>query len=107
MGGSFFLVLNTSGFAPQTRFFRVSYLLIEERLDGPRLNTMDVFSIASDEGRKALGTMKAIAYVDINAEGTLMKFAETVAIKRSLPVRIFATIAEAEGWLMGKVANSL
>ena len=77
-----------------------SYLLIEERLEGPRLNTMDVFEIASKESSRALGVFQAIAHVDINAEGDLMEFAETVAVNRALPVRTFATIAEAEKWLM-------
>ena len=77
-----------------------SRLLIEERLEGPRLNTMDVFEIASKESGRAFGVFKAIAHVDINAEGDLMEFAETVAVNRALPVRTFATLAEAEKWLM-------
>ena len=77
-----------------------SRLLIEERLEGPRLNTMEVFEIASEESRRAFGVFKAIAYVDINAEGDLMEFAENVAVNRALPVRTFATLAEAEKWLM-------
>ena len=79
-----------------------SRLLIEERLEGPRPNALEVFEIASEESRSALGILSAIAYVDIYAEGDLMEFAETVAINRALPVRIFATIAEAEKWLMNQ-----
>jgi hypothetical protein len=44
--------------------FRV---LIEERLEGPRLGTMDVFQIAADGSSRAHGTFEAIAYVDVNA----------------------------------------
>ena len=77
-----------------------SRLLIEEGLEGPRLNATQVFEIASKESRRAVGVFKAIAHVDINAEGDLMEFAETVAVNRALPVRTFATIAEAERWLM-------
>ena len=76
-----------------------SRLLIEERLEGPRLNTLDVFEIALEESRRAVGVLSAIAHVDINAEGDLMKFAETVAVNRALPVRTFPTVAEAEEWL--------
>ena len=72
--------------------FRV---LIEERLDGPRLNTLDVFQIASEGSANAGGILKAIAYVDVNAEGDLMKFAETVAVNRALPVVVFSTVADA------------
>jgi hypothetical protein len=77
--------------------FRV---LIEERLEGPRLGTVDVFKIAADEGRKTLGIVKAIAFVDVNAQGDLMQFAETVAANRGVPVRVFRTVPEAEQWLV-------
>jgi len=79
--------------------FRV---LIEERLDGPRLGTLDVFQIASEESSKAEGLLKAIAYVDVNAEGNLMQFAETVAVNRGLPVVVFSTVADAEKWLLSE-----
>ena len=77
--------------------FRV---LIEERLEGPRLGTTDVFELASEGARKTFGTIKSIAYVDVNAEGDLMSFAETVAVNRSMPVKVFQTVAEAEKWLL-------
>lgn len=76
--------------------FRV---LIEERLDGPRLDICDVFEIASEGSGRASGTMKAIAYVDVHAVGDMMKFAENVAVNRGLPLAIFPTVAEAEKWL--------
>lgn len=77
-------------------------VLIEERLEGPRLSTFDVFSIASQGALQAIGKMKAIAYVDVNAKGSLMHFAETVAVNRALPARVFSTVAEAENWLLSK-----
>lgn len=75
-------------------------LLIEEHLEGSRLDTMSVFDIASKGGDSSHGLFSAIAYVDINAEGELMDFAETVAVNRGLPVRVFQTVIEAEKWLM-------
>jgi len=77
-------------------------VLIEERLEGPRIDTINVFQIASEGSRQAMGFFKAIAYVDVNAEGDLMKFAETVAVNRSLPVRLFSSVADAERWLAEK-----
>ena len=74
-------------------------VLIEERLTGPRLNTLSVFDIANEGSDEASGYFDAIAYVDVYAEGELMKFAETVALNRGLPVRVFATVADAEKWL--------
>jgi hypothetical protein len=75
-------------------------VLIEERLEGPRLGTMDVFHIVSEGSSKAIGMLKAIAYVDVNATNDLMKFAETVAVNRALPVAVFSTVADAEKWLL-------
>jgi hypothetical protein len=76
-----------------------SKVLIEERLDGPRLRTVDVFEIATHGSRHAAGALHAIAYVDVNAEGDLMQFAETVAVNRTLPVRVFPTVDAAGQWL--------
>ena len=79
--------------------FRV---LIEERLDGPRLGTLDVFQIVSEASSKADGILKAIAYVDVNAESNMMQFAETVAVNRGVPVVVFSTVADAEKWLLNE-----
>jgi len=75
-------------------------VLVEERLEGPRIGAMDVFQIAAQGSSKASGTFRAIAYVDVNADGNLMKFAETVAVNRGIPVAVFATVADAERWLL-------
>jgi hypothetical protein len=76
--------------------FRV---LIEEHLEGPRLKTLDVFEVISKGSNQALGLYTAIAFVDLNAEGDLMKFAQAAAVNRGLPVSIFSTVAEAEQWI--------
>jgi hypothetical protein len=73
-------------------------LLIEERLEGPRLEAMDVFTISSEGSMKVLGLFEAIAYVDENM-GEMRDFVETVAVNRGLPIATFATIPEAELWL--------
>ncbi len=75
-------------------------VLVEERLEGPRLGTMDVFLIVAEESVKARGTVKEFAYVDVNAEGDLMPFAETVAVNRGMRVAVFSTVADAEKWLL-------
>jgi hypothetical protein len=79
--------------------FRV---LIEEHLEGPRLSTMGVFQIASEGSSRVQRQFEAIAYVDVNADGDLMNFAETVALNRGLPVKVFSSVSEAEKWLLGK-----
>ena len=77
-----------------------SRVLLEERLEGPRLGTMPVFEIAAKGSSRALGVIGAFAYVDVNAVDDSMKFAENVAVNRGLSVAIFSTVAAAEAWLL-------
>jgi hypothetical protein len=84
--------------------FRV---LVEERLEGPRLGTLDVFEMVSSGATRFLGTLKAMAYVDANAPGReMMQFAENVAVNRAFPVRMFPTVAAAERWLEAEQQRS-
>ena len=76
-----------------------SYILIDERLEGPRLDAMDVFAIASNGSMDALGELDAMAYVDRDM-GPMAEFAETVAVNRGMPVAVFGEVAEAEEWLL-------
>jgi hypothetical protein len=73
--------------------------MIEERLEGPRLGIVDVYRIVSEGTVRALGQIEMIAYVDVNAEGDLMKFAEDVAVNRFLRVAVFSSVSDAELWL--------
>ncbi|MGA8051714.1 MAG: hypothetical protein WCA09_16165 [Burkholderiales bacterium] len=83
-----------------------SRVLIEERLEGPRLAATEVFDVASGGAARGAGQLPVIAYVDVYAEGTLMKFAEDVAVNRGVRVRVFATVAEAALWLRQLSADS-
>src|SRR5215472_548746 len=77
--------------------FRV---LIEERLEGPRLGTLEVFEMVAAGSERFLRTLKAMAYVDVNARSAEMtRFAENVAVNRGFPVKVFHTVAAAEHWL--------
>ena len=85
--------------------FRV---LIEERLEGPRLGTLDVFEIVSSGSTRYLRTLKAMAYVDVNARSQeMMQFAENVAVNRAFPVRVFPTVLAAERWLQAEQQQSI
>jgi len=76
-------------------------ILIEERLTGARLGTVEVFAIVSGRSTRVAAQFDRIAYVDVHAEGNLMGFAEDVAVNRAVPVKLFATVVEAEQWLAG------
>ncbi|MGH8129352.1 MAG: hypothetical protein ACRES3_00670 [Steroidobacteraceae bacterium] len=78
-------------------------VLIEENLTGRRLETWDVYQIASEGSSSARGLFKSVAYVDVNASGELVKFAETVANNRGFPMYLLASVADAENWLAGKM----
>jgi hypothetical protein len=85
--------------------FRV---LIEERLDGPRLGTLDVFEMVSTGSTRFLRTLQAMAYVDVNAHSQeMMQFAENVAVNRAFPVRVFPTVLAAERWLEAEQQQSI
>ena len=80
-------------------------VLIEERLEGPRLGAPDVYAIASEGSERAVGTFRDIAYVDVNAQGGLSQFAVDVAYNHSLPVTLFRTVAEAEKYLLDRAGR--
>ena len=80
-------------------------VLVEECLEGARLPTSDVFAIVMEESSRARGVFQAIAYVDVNAGGDMMKFAENIALGRGMPVRLFANVVDARRWLEDESAK--
>ena len=76
--------------------FRV---LIEERLTGPRLALKDVLEIVNSAQEKAAGRFPTIAYVDVNATGPGMEYAEAAAAMRGMTMQLFPTVDEARRWL--------
>ena len=81
--------------------FRV---LIEEQLEGERLNAMEVFTIASEGSMNALGEYEVIAYVDVNA-GDLLGFTETIAVNRGMPIAVFSSVEDARQWLRHQISG--
>jgi hypothetical protein len=81
-------------------------VLVEERLVGPRLGMVDVFTLLSEIIEKFRGEIKSIAFVDINAQGDTMRFAEDVAVNRGAPLRVFPSVAAAEQWLLGEIQRN-
>lgn len=74
-------------------------MLIEERLEGPRLGTMDVYTMVSSGAKRYHGLLEAMAFVDVNADAGVMRFAEEVAVNRGIPVRVFRAVEGAAQWL--------
>ena len=85
--------------------FRV---LVEERLEGPRLGTLEVFELVSSGATRFLRTLRAMAFVDVNTRNQeMMQFAENVAVNRAFPVRVFPTVLAAERWLQAEQQQSI
>jgi hypothetical protein len=74
-------------------------VLIEENLEGPRLGMIEVFGMVSRGSSRFQRALEAMAYVDVNTQGGVMRFAEDVAVNRGFPVRVFRSVAVAEEWL--------
>ena len=83
-------------------------VLIEEKLKGPRLDTIEVFDLVTTGSRSAVGIFEALAYVDTNTDTPDMtEFAETVAVNRGIPVNVFTSVEDARDWLNRvKTSNS-
>ena len=69
--------------------------LVEEHLDGPNLNTLQMFQLANEGSVRSRTVVRKIAYVDTNAEHAFedTKFVENVAVNRGMNVRAFQTVA--------------
>jgi len=76
-------------------------ILVEENLEGGGLDLGDIFGVVAEGSRSVWPVVQRIAYVDVNRHHDLrnMKFAETVAVNRSVNVRVFADVPAAETWL--------
>lgn len=76
-------------------------VLIEENLEGPSLGVAEMYGVIASAVSAARISFEAVGYVDVNPghDAGRLKFAETVAVNRSLRVRIFPSAAEAARWL--------
>lgn len=77
-------------------------VLVEERMEGPRLGLLEIFPIAVEIAWRARSFLDEVAFVEVNAENGLSNFAGNLARARGLGVRVFETVQEAEEWLSGK-----
>ena len=74
-------------------------VLLDLRLTGPPLDYADIFRVISE--RSADGSkLRKVAYVQSSTpDPTRPQFAETVALNRAVPARLFPDIASAARWL--------
>lgn len=81
-----------------------SKVLVEERLGGESLGLGDIFWIVNEWSQAAQLSVTHLAYVDANPghSADRLAFGETVARNRGLNLRGFASVGEAERWLVGE-----
>jgi hypothetical protein len=77
-------------------------VLVEENLEGAGMDVGEIFGVVSEASKTVWPVLQKMAYVDVNPRHDLrnMKFAETVAVNRSVNVRVFASVQDAENWLV-------
>ena len=77
-------------------------VLVEERLDGPRLPPDELFRLMAEVAAMAGATFEALAYVDVHAAtDTIARFAGQV-VEPGASVGVFGTVADAERWMRAK-----
>ena len=81
-------------------------VLIEEKLEGKRLDEMEIFALIGRGSSDALGFFEALAYIGERQEFEIAKFAETVAVKRGSPIAVFSSLEDAKNWLRHRSENS-
>lgn len=81
-------------------------VLIEEDLEGPSLEIVDIFQIASEGSAQALDLI--VAFVDVNRQHDFsrVQFAETVAVNRCVRVRAFRSLGPASKWLLAQTLEA-
>lgn len=76
-------------------------VLIEEDLQGPALDPVDVYRIILESSARTAPVIRKIAYVDLNPEHpqTNIRLGETVARDQGVNVMAFSTVPEALEWV--------
>ena len=76
-------------------------VLVEENLQGPGIGMTEIFGIVSEASRQVWPVVQRVAFVDVNPahDPKTMRFAETVAVNRSIRICVFPDVPAAEAWL--------
>jgi len=78
-------------------------VLIHECLEGPRMETLELFETVSETSKRVMGEFDAVAYVD-EKMGDLRHFGESLAFNRGMPIAAFSDLDSATEWITGKAA---
>jgi hypothetical protein len=81
-------------------------VLVEERLDGPRLPPAELLQLMAEVATSAGATFEALAYVDINAHSDIIARLAGQVVQPGAAVGVFGTVADAERWMRAKEQGS-
>lgn len=86
----------------------VPCVLIEEDLQGPALDPVDVYRIILESSARTAPVIRTIAYIDLNPEHpqTNIELGETVARDQGVNVMAFSTVPEAMEWIESEPGSS-
>jgi hypothetical protein len=80
-------------------------ILIEENLVGAGMSLTEIFEVVKERSGQVWPVVQRVAFVDANPkhDPKNMKFAETAAANRSICMSVFASVPDAEAWLVREV----
>ena len=80
-------------------------LLIEENLEGPRMDAGELYGIIHDLHAEFRSAIQVAAMVDVNPQRSdaNMRFVEDASVNRGADVAAFPTVAQAEAWLRERI----
>jgi len=80
-------------------------VLIEENLEGPRMNIGELFEIIQDLHAEFRSTIQLAAMVDVNPRRSdeNLRFVEDASVNRGAGVAAFPTVEKAEAWIQAHV----
>ena len=74
-------------------------VLLEGKFDSGSIHDLQMFQFIVERSPHALGFYQAFAYVDAALSQEAQLFAETAAVNRGIPVRVFAKAGDAVAWI--------
>lgn len=83
----------------------VEYVIIEDQLDGPKMQPIDTFAWLAELSKSARNVFKAVAVVS-EKQGADKQFMMSVAVNRGFNMALFDTALEAEQWLVEQISSN-
>ena len=77
-------------------------VIVEERLEGPRLPMTELHQLMTEVAALAGATFEVLAYVDVNAESDSVQRLAVQVVQPGASVGVFTTVLEAERWMRAK-----